>query len=54
MVLDRHANGALPRALWLKAIEDAGFEADSVPLIHSEVPEGKHEVFTGWRRRRAT
>ena len=54
MVLDRHINGALPRALWLKAIEDAGFEADSVPLVHSEVPEGKHEVFTGWRRRRAT
>lgn len=50
VVLDTHVNGAIPRALWLKSIEDAGFEADAVPLIHSEVPEGKHEIFTGWRR----
>lgn len=49
VVLDRHVNGALPRALWLKAIEDAGFEAGAVPLVHSEVPEGSHEIFTGHR-----
>ena len=51
VVYDRHLNGALPRATWLRAIADAGFEPGAVPLVHSEVPEGQSEIFTGWRPR---
>ncbi len=51
VVYDRHINGALPRDLWLQAIRDAGFEPGAVPLVHSEVPEGHSEIFTGWRPR---
>lgn len=49
VVYDRHSNGALPRDLWLDAIRDAGFQPGTVPLVHSEVPEGYSEIFTGWR-----
>ena len=38
--LDRHINGALPRAVWLQALRDHGFEAWTEPFVHSEVPEG--------------
>ncbi len=38
--LDRHVNGALPEAIWLAALRDAGFSATTTPFIHSEVPEG--------------
>lgn len=51
VVYDRHLNGALPRETWLSAIRDAGFEPGAVPLVHSEVPEGYSEIFTGWRPR---
>ncbi|MGE3075693.1 MAG: trans-aconitate 2-methyltransferase [Dehalococcoidia bacterium] len=46
---DRHVNGALPRAVWMKALGDAGFEPGMRPLVHSEVPEGSYDVFTGRR-----
>lgn len=49
VVYDRHINGALPRDLWLSALADAGFQPGAVPLVHSEVPEGYSEIFTGWR-----
>ncbi|MBK6320556.1 MAG: class I SAM-dependent methyltransferase [Dehalococcoidia bacterium] len=49
VVLDRHVNGAVPRHTWLSALTDAGFHPAAVPLVHSEVPEGYSEVFTGWR-----
>ena len=48
-ILDRHVTGALPRALWLAALSDTGFEAAAKPFIHSEVPEGG-EIFIGKRR----
>lgn len=38
--LDRHINGALPQAVWLAALRDAGFDAWTEPFVHSEVPEG--------------
>ena len=38
--LDRHINGALPQAVWLAALRDAGFQAWTEPFVHSEVPEG--------------
>ena len=37
---DRHVNGALPEAVWLAALQDAGFRATTTPFIHSEVPDG--------------
>lgn len=49
VVLDRHTCGALPGETWLGALRDAGFEASSTPLVHSEVPDGSSEVFMGIR-----
>ena len=37
---DRHLNGALPEAVWLAALQDAGFQATTTPFIHSEVADG--------------
>ena len=37
---DRHVNGALPQAVWLRALREAGFEAWTAPFVHSEVPDG--------------
>jgi hypothetical protein len=50
VALDRHTCGALPKETWLSALREAGFEASSTPLVHSEVPEGSGEVFIGVRR----
>ena len=49
VVYDRHVNGALPRETWLSSLAEAGFQPGAVPLVHSEVPAGYSEVFTGWR-----
>lgn len=43
---DRHVEGLYPRAQWLEIIESAGFvNARALPLEHSEVEPGVHEVF---------
>ena len=42
---DRHVEGLFPRADWLRLLSDAGFRAEAVPLEHSEVEPGGHEVF---------
>jgi SAM-dependent methyltransferase len=42
---DRHTEGLFARAEWLRLLSEAGFEAKVVPLQHSEVEEGAHEVF---------
>lgn len=43
---DRHEEGLFPREEWLRIIRDSGFsEARSVPLTHSEVEPGVHEMF---------
>jgi len=44
---DRHEEGLFPRGLWLRLLADAGFDARSVPLVHSEVEPGRHEMFVG-------
>jgi hypothetical protein len=49
VVHDRHVEGLFPRAQWVRFMTDAGFEASSVALEHSEVAHPL-EVFVGKRR----
>ena len=44
-VHDRHAEGLFSRAEWLEVLEGVGFNARAVPLEHSEVEPGVHEMF---------
>ena len=47
---DRHVEGVFPRADWLRQLSEAGFEdVRVVPLEHSEVEPGSHEVFVARR-----
>jgi len=48
---DRHVEGLFPRTTWLRLLSEAGFDAAAVPLEHSEVEAGVHEVFVGTKRR---
>lgn len=47
---DRHVTNAFPRELWLRYLDEAGFDATVVPLVHSEVEEGAQEMFVCFRR----
>ena len=47
---DRHIEGLFARADWLRLLANAGFQARSVPLEHSEVEPGIHEVFVATKR----
>jgi hypothetical protein len=49
VVHDRHVEGLFPRSTWLRLLTEAGFDARVVPLEHSEVEAGTHEVFVGRR-----
>lgn len=42
---DRHVFGLFSRADWLRVLREAGFDARSEPLVHSEVPAGSVETF---------
>ncbi|MCG8458620.1 MAG: class I SAM-dependent methyltransferase [Holophagales bacterium] len=44
---DRHVEGLFGRSDWLRVLEEVGFRARSVPLVHSEVEPGTCEVFVG-------
>jgi SAM-dependent methyltransferase len=46
---DRHVEGLFSRATWLRLLSDAGFEPRIVPLEHSELEPGSHEVFVARR-----
>jgi SAM-dependent methyltransferase len=46
--LDEHVCGLFPRATWVGLIEEAGFEARPVALVHDERPVGA-EGFVGIR-----
>ena len=47
VVHDRHEEGLFPRAVWMEALEKAGFtDVQVIPFAHSEVEEGL-EVFLG-------
>jgi SAM-dependent methyltransferase len=43
--LDRHIEGLFARADWLRLLADAGFDARSVAVEHSELEPGQYEVF---------
>ncbi|HVS65511.1 MAG TPA: class I SAM-dependent methyltransferase [Thermoanaerobaculia bacterium] len=47
--LDRHLEGLFAREDWLRLLGGVGFEARAVPLEHSEVEPGVHEVFVATR-----
>ena len=46
---DRHLEGLFARSDWMRLLSEAGFEARSVPLEHSELEPGSHEVFVATR-----
>jgi SAM-dependent methyltransferase len=46
---DRHLHGLFPRATWLGLLEEAGFQARSVPVDHSELEPGTYELFVATR-----
>ncbi|MBM3818016.1 MAG: class I SAM-dependent methyltransferase [Acidimicrobiia bacterium] len=47
---DRHAEGLFTRADWQRLLAEAGFtDIRVLPLVHSEVDPGTHEVFTATR-----
>ncbi|HEY8516901.1 MAG TPA: class I SAM-dependent methyltransferase [Candidatus Binatia bacterium] len=52
VVHDRHVVGLFARADWMRLLREVGFEPECVPLVHSEVPEGRHEMFVARRPRR--
>ena len=42
---DRHVEGLFARADWLRLLSQAGFHPRVVPLEHSELEPGSHELF---------
>jgi SAM-dependent methyltransferase len=46
---DRHVEGLFARGDWLRMLHAAGFQARALPLQHSEVEPGAHEVFVATR-----
>ncbi len=52
VVHDHHVGGLFSRARWLALLGTVGFtEARCVPLVHSEVEPGRHEMFVARRPR---
>jgi hypothetical protein len=45
VVHDRHVEGLFPRALWLRLLEQAGFQPSVVSFDHSEIEPGTYELF---------
>ena len=48
---DTSSEGLFPRSRWLTLLADVGFAPRSVPLTHSEVEPGLHEMFVGSKPR---
>jgi SAM-dependent methyltransferase len=46
---DRHTEGLFSRSEWLRLLTEAGFRAESRPLIHSDIPPGFSEIFVAVR-----
>ncbi len=44
-VHDRHIEGIFARQTWLSLLAEQGFQTRVVPLEHSEVEPGRHEMF---------
>jgi len=49
VVHDRHTDGLFPRAIWLRLLQDAGFEPHHVTLDFQGEHGGKHGGFVGLR-----
>jgi hypothetical protein len=47
---DRHTVGLFSREVWLRLLEEVGFQATIRPLVHSEVEPGDVEVFVVVKR----
>jgi len=50
VVHDRHEEGLFPRAVWLRVLAEAGFEAVSMPFEHSQLEIGS-EMFIAKKKR---
>ncbi|MEW6271577.1 MAG: class I SAM-dependent methyltransferase [Thermodesulfobacteriota bacterium] len=48
---DRHVVGLFARDEWLRVLSEAGFAPECVPLVHSEVPAGRCEMFVARKPR---
>lgn len=46
-IFDEHRCGLFSQADWLRWMAETGFEASSIPFVHSEIPPGDCEVFVG-------
>ena len=44
---DRHIEGLFARADWIRLFSEVGFRARIIPLEHSALEAGTHEVFVG-------
>ncbi len=47
---DRHTEGLFSREVWLRMLDEVGFDATIRPLVHSEVEPGDVEVFIAVKR----
>ena len=47
---DRHVVGLFSRTVWLRLLDEVGFDAMIRPLVHSEVEPGSVEVFVAVKR----
>jgi SAM-dependent methyltransferase len=50
VVQDLHVCGLFAHDRWIRAIQDAGFLANSVPLVHSEIEAGTMQIYVGLKR----
>jgi len=46
-IFDKHEFGLFSRDQWLHWLVETGFEAKSIPFVHSEIPPGDCEIFIG-------
>jgi hypothetical protein len=44
---DRHIFGVFGREDWLRWITKAGFKAQAIPFVHSQIVPGSSEAFLG-------
>jgi SAM-dependent methyltransferase len=47
VVRERHDEGLFARAVWLRRLEEVGFEPSVLPFEHSEIEPGTVELFLG-------
>jgi SAM-dependent methyltransferase len=47
VVRERHQEGLFARDVWLRLLEEVGFEASMLPFEHSEIEPGTVELFLG-------